>query len=283
MKKTTTALFSLFTATILFTSCSYGLKEVFKRDFPVEERASELLEIDTGLDLSQKEKYSFVVISDVHYGAKKASIEEKFLNFISDLPERPDFCLCLGDIAEHGLEEEYIAFNEKLVKPLEELGLKTFNVAGNHDLYNTGWNNYTKYNYPNTSFYKFELEGTSFYFLDSASCNLSKPQFAQLEKAFEKDKNQKFSFAHVGLYADDTTYFIMQDTQERNELISLFEKNNMKLFVCGHIHYYAETQYDNLKEITVPAFLEQEGWTIFTVDKADNSYTYRSWIGGVEQ
>lgn len=284
MKKTLYITAIIIFSVIIFSSCSYGIKEIIYRKAPsVEERAKELSTIDSEMDFSQKDKYTFLVISDVHYGAKKASIENKFLDFLSNLPELPDFCICLGDIAEHGLEEEYITYNEKLIQPLEELGIKTYNTVGNHDLYNSGWYNYIKYNYPYTSFYKFEIDGLSYYFLDSASCNLSKPQINQLKSAFEDDNNPKFAFTHVGLYSDDTTYFIMQDSQERNELISLFEKNNMKLFVCGHIHYYAETKFDNMQEINIPAFLDQEGWTLFTVDKTDNTYTYKNWIYGVEQ
>lgn len=278
MKKCLPVCAAFFSTLLTLTGCRFGLEQVFYRKMPVEDRASELTVIEPEGNAGAKSEYSFVIISDVHYGAVKKPKDQEFVSFIADMETRPDFCISLGDIAEFGAEEDYTGFCDGIVEPLEELGIKTYNIVGNHDLYNNGWEHFTKYCYPYTSFYKFVIGDISYYFLDSASGNLSKPQFTALKKAFKDDSNKKFVFSHIPLYAEDTTYFVMQDSQERNELISLFEKNNVMYYIGGHIHYYRYTAFDSFQELNIPAFNAQSGWTIFTVDTEKETVSFQTWL-----
>lgn len=247
-------------------SCAYGIQEGFKREMPVEKRATELKDLG-GITIANPDDFSFILISDVHFGAKLERHDDAFLKAVSQLSKRPDFCVVLGDVAEHGLEEEYVEFNTVVVQGLEKLGIKTYCTVGNHDLYNSGWESYAAHNYPYTSFYKANGGGCSFYFIDSASCTVGEPQFNALQNSFKADDAPKFIFTHVPLHADDTKYFVMQDTDERNELISLFAQNNVKFYYAGHIHYVRDTDFGAFVEKNVPAYLAQKGFELCTVKR----------------
>lgn len=266
MKKSLKLIYSiaLLICVAVTVSCAYGIQEGFGRKAPVEKRAKNLL--DAGqIELADSNNFSFILISDVHFGAKLTRHDDAFFTAVQALEKRPDFCVVLGDVAEHGLEEEYVDFNNVIVAGLQALGIETYCTVGNHDLYNSGWESYSKYNFPYTSFYKATGGNCSFYFIDSASCTIGQPQFNALENSFLADDAHKFIFTHVPLHADDTKYFVMQDTDERNELISLFAQNNVEYFFAGHIHDLRSTDFGAFFEENVPAYLAQKGFEVCTV------------------
>ncbi len=272
--------FMLISTALFFTSCKYGIHEGFYRSNPVEKRSAKLTTLDAcehGVNISEQEVYSFLVISDVHFGAPDKRFDEAFIEqVISDnTTPLPSFCICLGDVAEHGLESEYADFNATIADGLWKYGIKTFCVVGNHDLYNSGWENYVVYNFPYSSSYKMEVGDLSFYFIDSASGTLGYPQIENLKTSFATDSKRKMIFSHVPLYADDTLYFVMQDSEERNDLITLFAENNVSYFSGGHIHKTLSTDFGSFVENNVPAYLDQKGWAIYTVNQSSGQIDYR--------
>lgn len=267
-------IFTLLLAIFLQTGCSYGIMQGFYRKMPVEDRAQQLLQITPPFTIPSDQNYSFIVIGDLHFGAPKKADTQAFINQIAEMDPRPTFCISVGDATERGVEKEYDDYIEIIVQPLEDLGIQTFNIVGNHDLYNHGWDYYARTCYPYTSFYKFVINDLSYYFIDTASGNLSKPQMPIFKEAIENDPNRKIICSHVPLYAEDVTYFVMQDTQERNELISLFEKNNVEYYIGGHFHFFRLTTYNNFQEINIPAFLDLGGWGVFNVNQTKQTITF---------
>ena len=138
----------------LFSSCKYGLNEAFYRVHDVSERASEVYELSSPVQSDSDfygKTFSVVFFSDIHFGkAGSKRYEENFLTWLTSFVETnevPAFCVCLGDIADHGLEEEFIEYNSFAKRVNELLGgndndVKVLNVLGNHDLYNSGWLKY---------------------------------------------------------------------------------------------------------------------------------------------
>lgn len=265
---------------VLFSSCKYGFYEAFYRDNPVEKRSKEIQKISLvdaagqNINLAGKDSFSFIIISDVHFGQKKEYIDKEFISAVKKLAVKPDFCICLGDIAEHGLKSEYTKFDDSVVKELEALGIKTYNVVGNHDLYNSGWENYKNFCYPYSSFYYFQSGDYSFYFLDTASGLLSEPQMTSFKKTIKKDSNKKFVFSHFSLYSENSLYFVIQDVEERNELLSVLAKNDVIAYFGGHIHADRQSDFGSFDEISVPAFLEQRTWGLCTVNTTTSEYKY---------
>lgn len=274
------ALLSLFNF-----SCSlseYGIEEFLYRENHIDKRAQDLLELkdDEKPTLPEIKKYSVLITTDLHYGAdnhpNKERKDDDFFAAISKLKDEgnlPLFCVCLGDIAEHGYDSEHKRYKAEFVDRLEsEFGIKTYTVVGNHDLYNSGWYPYSKYIFPGTSFYHFKTETFSWYFIDNASGTFGNHQYQALSTALSNDKSKKLVFTHVPLYCSGHFYFTMQNSAERNKVISLFGKNNVKGVFCGHTHFNDESDLGNFTEYTTGGFLEDHEYSILHVDEENGTF-----------
>lgn len=265
MKKLFLTLISL-----VFLSCKqgYGLYEIFGRADSVRERATGITKLE---HLSLPKNYTFALITDVHFGAKKSrDVDKSFFAWLQGLKAEgtlPKFIVCLGDVAEHGNEDEFLQYNNFVSKIKNDFALETFTILGNHDLYKSGYRFWKKLIFPHTSFYVFETNAFSFYFLDNANGSFSPAQYFALAKIFSSDKNPKLCFAHIPLYADGIFFASMQDTRERNLVLSQFAKSKVKAFFAGHTHR-TRTSVFRFPEYTIPGFLEKEAWALVSVDEA---------------
>lgn len=266
----------LIPAAVLLSSCSYGLYNFFGREDTVRTRAGSLTQLDTPAAVSGSDtSYTVAVITDVHFGADKSrGVDTAFLSWLAELDAEsalPKFVLCLGDVAEHGYESEmkdYNAFCDKI----REYGPEVYSVLGNHDLYNDGWQYWKKIVYPKTSFYHFKTNNFSWYFLDTGNGTLGTHQYSILIDALESDSSPKIVSMHYPVYAQGKFYFCLQDTIERNLLISYFADNNVKLLLDGHTHEYNYTDLGFI-EYNVPGFLEKGQWALVTVNETAGTVT----------
>ena len=265
-----------------FPSCkyyTYGLEEFLYRSGTVEKRTESVLELtDHDVPVVPNEgNYNFLIVADIHFGHQVYKNDVDWLitsvtDYLNTIPEdeKPLFCICLGDIAEHGLKSEFDDFT-KFVNKLNELGIKTYSVLGNHDLYNSGWRIYKDVIFPFTSFYYFKTDVFSFYFIDSASGSLGKSQMNKLENLLTKDEKPKIVATHVPLYADGYFYFSMQNTTERNLLISMLARNNVKAILSGHTHSMNFTNLGKFTEYNFSSVITYNDIGIVTVNQNDNS------------
>lgn len=274
--------FFLAALSFAFCSCqyySYGLDEFLYRDGSIRNRSSKLKDLNICEEVSALDSYEILVITDVHFGGEGIGKngdrrDDEFFDWISsnfDGKEKPfpKFCVCLGDVAEHGLESEfkdYKKFSEKLE---EKFGIKTYNVVGNHDLYNAGWKNFEKYSFPNHSFYKFRTKNFTCYFLDSASGSLGDEQLTAFKRDMEYNEKgrNKLVFMHVPAYAGGLFYFVMQNSIERNKFISYCADNGVLALIDGHTHKEITSNL-GFMEYNLPGYLEKRGWAIVSVDEA---------------
>ena len=263
-----TCAFSVLTVLSL-TGCSYGLDELIHRQMGIETRADKLTTIsaDQVPSTTADEEYTVLIITDVHFGGSLERFDEEFIEEIKNLSPRPKFCVSLGDSVEHGIASEYERYNTELTDKLEALGIPVFNVVGNHDLFNTGWENYEVYNYPYTSFYTFKTSSFSWYFLDTASNTLGATQYLRLVEAFEDDSAPKIVFTHTPLYSNGTLYFVMQDSEERNKLISLCSKNSVQYYFVGHSHRNTTKQLGSFIERNLPSYVHTKSYGLLTVNE----------------
>lgn len=266
----------------LFSSCqyySYGLDEFLYRDGSIRNRSSRLKDLKVCEEVSELDSYEILVITDVHFGGEGIGHngdrrDDEFFEWISqhfDGTEKPfpKFCVCLGDVAEHGLESEFKDFKEFSEKLEARFGMKTYNVVGNHDLYNAGWKNFEKYNFPYCSFYKFRTKNFTYYFLDSASGSLGDEQLTAFKRDMEYNENgrNKLVFMHVPAYAGGLFYFVMQNSIERNKFISYCADNGVLALIDGHTHKEITSNL-GFTEYNLPGYLEKRGWAVVSVDEA---------------
>ena len=218
--------------------------------------------------------YSFLVFSDTHYGSEREELdEEKFLSWLSswfqkyssgeekDLTKLPRFAVNLGDTADSGKEsqfKQYLLFENKIKAVAgkylysetdetadSERKFKVWSILGNHDLYNDGAKYFEKLIFPYRSAYFFNFDadstdsysGYSFYFLDSANGTFGTNQIEDFKKKLDSDPHTKIVFTHYPVYAGGSDMFmIIQDTLERNTLLTYFKKGNVKQVYEGHAH-----------------------------------------------
>ncbi|MDE5899377.1 MAG: metallophosphoesterase [Treponemataceae bacterium] len=272
---------ALLLCVALVPSCNlegYGLDELFYRENAVGSRAHELKEL-SGTDAPDDSEipasgaYTVLVITDVHFGGENSGVcggrrDDEFLAAIGALSGggRPKFCICLGDVAEYGREGEYRAYLDFIGK-LEALGIRTYTVVGNHDLYNSGWTQFERLVFPHTSFYHFKTRNFSWYFADSAGGSLGERQSAALLRAMRSDPAPKIVSMHVPLYAGGLFYYSAQNTEERNHLLSGFAKNDVRLLLVGHTHKEIHSDFGAFVEENIPAYLEKRGYALVTVDE----------------
>ena len=254
---------------------SYGLNEFLYRPSGVKERTKKIEKL-TGTDVppvppATHGVFTVLVITDVHFGAEKLPkngprFDDDFFTWVSTLSPKPAFCVGLGDMAEHGWEEEFKRYEEFTGHLKKKYNITTYNAVGNHDLYNSGWQHYKKYLYPYKSLYYFEAGNFSWYFIDTASGSLGAGQMRLLNKTMQSDPNPKIVMTHFPLWANGHFYFSLQDSLERNLLISTFAKNNVKAVLTGHTHKKTVSDFGRFMEYNHPGFFAKAGWGLITVN-----------------
>lgn len=266
--------FMVFTFILFFPilfSCNFALYEAFYRDGEVNIRAASLKEMPVPTPaLSQK--FKVAIITDIHFGSSKyARIENEFLSWLNQT--MPDFVICLGDVSEHGLSNEIEAYSEFVDKIKAVCGREVYTIVGNHDLYNSGWNFFSEKIFPHTSLYHFSTQKFSWYFIDNASGYLGEKQMNVLKNAMRKDSLPKIVSSHIPIYFRDVIMpDMLQDTEEADELITLFSKENVRLVLEGHTHEHERRNLKNMILYNVPGFLELHQWALLSVDEASGTF-----------
>ena len=289
-----------FLISLAFSSCAnYGFYQLLFGEEDVDERFSGFSDLSgetvLALDLGLNGKYSFIVVTDVHIGASdvRSSKMNDFLNEISllfesiDKTKIPRFIVNLGDTADGGHLSEYNDYNsylEKIRKLAVEKNVvssteafKIYTILGNHDLYNNGWTDWKKTVYPYKSTYYFSLSSGeadydslpfSFYFVDTGNGAFGTDQLDAFEKLLKSDPNPKMIFSHYPFYSDNVPFMALEDTTERNYLLSLFAKNNVKALFGGHVHTVFEHGFGSFSQINTSALFKNEAFRLVTVDES---------------
>lgn len=276
-----------FLLLLFLASCSaYGFFWGQFAEDDVDERSPSMKNLGT-LDLSSQKlqvssTYSFLVFTDSHFGSEREELDEgAFLAWLDDwfkkysegedkdLTKIPRFAVNLGDTADGGKEEqfkEYLRFEEK-IKTLAgkylsfenepSSAFKVYSILGNHDLYHKGQSHFMKLIYPHTSSYILNIDadskdswpGFSYYFLDSANGSLGTKQLVDFKKKAGDDPRPKIAFSHYPIYAGGSDMFMLiQNTLERNTILTYFSKSNVRQVYEGHAHSDYGFDFEKFRE-----------------------------------
>ena len=177
--------------------------------------------------------FSFVVFAD-----NKNSITT-FNNLISRVNnENATFAFDIGDLVFNG-EKEYFDF---FLSQIKKLNKPLLTIIGNHELYDKGRANY--YDIFGRFYYSFAIGNSYFITLDDANeKNIDAWQMNWLKNELKKGQNYKyrFVFMHVPLYdprKKNQPGHSMKNVTFAKELNKLFDKNNVTMIFCSHIHGY---------------------------------------------
>lgn len=230
--------------------------------------------------------YSVIVVTDLHFGSEREELDEEvFLSWLDshfkkysegetkDYSKIPRFVINLGDTADGGKKEqfeEFVVFENKIKTvagkylygendstPDSKRKFKVWSILGNHDLYHGGSVHFEKLVFPYTSSYFFNFDagktdsypGFSFYFLDTANGTLGPKQLEDFKKRINDDSRPKIVCTHYPVYAGGSDMFmIIQDSVERNTLLTYFAKNNVRQVYEGHAHKDYGFDFEKFRE-----------------------------------
>ena len=253
-----------------FNSCKYSSDNLFYTGASVNERTKDGITFLEDNPVQEKLKYNVLIFSDTHFGVTtKTPPYQKIYDYLDKIKETSDypaFAIALGDLTDTAGVEEFEQYDDFIQTLENKYNLKTYNIIGNHDCYLSGWDNWKKYCYPHTSFYKFETSNFSYYFLDTGTGTIGKNQLNHLKKVMQKDSKTKVVCSHYPLYTS-TVLFCLSDTYERNELIALFQKENVKIVLSGHFHESETVDLGTFYQETNTSFTEYEKFGILKVDE----------------
>ena len=282
--------FLCFVLIINLFSCRYGPYLYYFGEADVDERSSSFANVEApSLLPGDAGVYSFLVISDSHFGSPTNFREDDFFNSLNKLLEDTSdeyiknlrFAINLGDVADFGVTENYESYNKFMGKVAsiikEKNGLtefKNYAIPGNHDLYRMGWENFKKNIEPHNARYYFDLDSDGneatpsfrFLFLDTANSMLGNTQLEQL-KTLLSEKKPSIVFSHYSLYG--SFLFTMQNTIERNKLIKYFSDSNVMNVFEGHSHKNNYYELSDIKVNTVPSFLYDGEFYVVLVDEVN--------------
>lgn len=275
-KKVLLVLASILSLVIVSTSC-YGSWNPWDLDNNVDNRIHNLVNISEKLPSAVTESqktYSVVVFTDLHYGSKKDTVpESRFFEWLDSVKKEnklPRFAISLGDSADTGSQSDYDEYLKFCNRLKADYGIEMLNVPGNHDLYQSHWDIWQKNCFPNESFYSFKTDKFSWYALDTSSGSLGINQYNQLKAALEADPNPKIVYTHYPIL-EFNLVFGLCDTIERNLLIDLFVKNNVRCSLGGHLHYFAQDKLCDYQEYCLPSFRYKKTWSVLTVNEETQS------------
>ena len=78
-------------------------------------------------------------------------------------------------------------------------------------------------------------------------------------------------FSHYPFYSDNVPFMALEDTAERNYLLSLFAKNNVKALFGGHVHTVFEHGFGSFSQVNTSALFKNGAFRLVTVDESASS------------
>lgn len=170
------------------------------------------------------ESYRFVVTGDNRGG-------DHILQTILKEAEKhnPRFLLHTGDFVSDGFEKEY----QNFLGYISAAKFPVLATIGNHEIYNSGRQWYTKYFGP--GYFAFQYGQDRFIFVDNADGKISKGQMNWLEHQLQQPSRYKF----VAMHKPPRNFIWFHAfTEGAREMMDLVEKYKANYVFLGHIHIY---------------------------------------------
>ena len=176
----------------------------------------------------------------------------------------------------------------------DEIAIPFFPVVGNHDITRNGWALWS--NIFHSSFYEIDVinlldNGKFAYdhliFLDSASGTLGKTQIDLINKGVLDGKYDNgtsqyrytFVFSHTNIFRPQFFEFASTFTREETYfLLDQFEKWNVNIVFCGHVHTWDERNFNGVHYLTLDSMCEQNnpnpGDYLVRINVSDNELSW---------
>ena len=194
-------------------------------------------------------QYSFVFCGDPHMQSEGDGFFPELDNAIRE--NKVNFVIFGGDLTFLGREAEYKNF----LKNANSLTVPSYPALGNHDLYNSGWSYY--WEYLGSSSYSFCGGNAKFIVIDSASGEIGEEQMRWIGRELKANTQPLlFVISHMPLYGGQHSLYEFPRSEDRDELIKLFEKYEVDYVLEGHYHGYVDMTVNGVRYITSGSFSE---------------------------
>lgn len=184
--------------------------------------------------------FSFVVINDAHFQSPQCPAWfERVSASIRAQPSKPQICLMVGDLAEHGTASELGSMREVL----RSLGMPSYAVIGNHDYVSDTDRSAWDKSFPRSLNYHFEHSGWQFIGLDSSdgtryqNTKIQSSTLNWLDDNLRKLDQAKPTvvFTHFPL-----GIFTPMRPLNANDLLERFRDFNLVAVFNGHFHGFTQ-------------------------------------------
>ena len=192
-------------------------------------------------------QYSFAFCADPHLRAESDGCFPDLDRAIR--ANQISFVVFGGDLTYLGEEDEYEGFLDHV----NALTVPWYPALGNHDLYNSGWLYYWRYLGPSS--YSFCGGNAKFVVIDSASGEIGGNQMEWIREELKTNRQPLlFIVSHVPIYGGAHEGYDFPKSEERTELIELFEKYEVDYVLEGHYHSYVDLSVNGVRYITSGSF-----------------------------
>ena len=264
---------------VMISSCGMYWENPTNNTSSVNRRASSITDFSVQENFGNE--YTILLVSDVHFDNKYTK-PTAMLEKVANLEEKPVACFVLGDLTRNSTSGEFDSYLE-FCEDLKNAGIKTvYAIPGNHDA-DDGGDLFIQKTFPHKSYYRLISNKTSFYFLDSAEGSHGNEQIENLSQIIKSDSRKKFVFSHYPLYVPDSLTDKMNKATERAYLISLFAKNGVSYYFCGHTHEWYSYDFGKFKEEVVGDLRWSGAWALLKINENSGDVQYAKYNDKTEK
>ncbi len=191
-------------------------------------------------DAGRGDDFSFVVINDAHFQSPRcpAWFERVSASVRSQNP-KPEFCLMVGDLAEHGTQNELGAMRDVL----RSLRMDAYAVPGNHDSISNTDSSAWEQLFPRSRNYHFEHRGWQIIGLDSTQGTDS--QNTRIQPATMSWLDQRLPKMRPSMPTIVFTHFplgilVPMRPLNADDVLARFKEFNLVAVFDGHFHGFTE-------------------------------------------
>jgi 3',5'-cyclic AMP phosphodiesterase CpdA len=185
-------------------------------------------------------EFHFLVVNDIHHlNDKGLPWLEALIKQMKAHPEKPEFCLIVGDLAENGKPGELRPVREGFKK----LDLPVYEVIGNHDYQEPKDRKAFEELFPDRLNYRFEHRGWRFLGLDSSDG--TKSAGVAVQQATLKWLDDNVGKLDAKMPTVIFTHFPLGPltparVTNANDVLGRFKEINLQAVFNGHFHGFTE-------------------------------------------
>jgi len=198
-----------------------------------------------------EEAFSFLIISDTHYGETEPSIP-RVHKYWQNSPY--NFLVVAGDITQRGLPNEWEEFD----RDCKTLETPVYLAIGNHDLFNNGEEQF--YNYFGPTHYVQQFGDITLVFLDTGNGVIAKEEKEWYVNMLEQYRGTHIiTITHYSLITKYVQHMVaLPNPDEFYWLASVNAAYGVEAMISGHLHNNFKERFRDVDYYTITDISDTE-------------------------